>query len=200
MFPQALRAHSTLGSPPAPPGRRLPDHLPINLWQSLPPRPIQLLPSPHPNYLPTKDTRPFSTPAQRDCCTPLFTPFECTLPCHFQQTHSFRLLETLGTGTGPTAAASRIQTLKQEFKYKALLSRCNFQPYLSSGFFPERKSRKNQRGRHPPLLFLCHAIQENQFRVGSLVLAGAWNAGRFSAVKLFHNLWYKACHFTGHSY
>lgn len=51
-----------------------------------------------------------------------------------------------------------------------------------------------------PLFFLRHATQGNQFRVGSLVLAGAWNAGGFSAVKLFHNLWYKACHPTGHSF
>lgn len=71
---------------------------------------------------------------------------------------------------------------------------------ISSGFFAERKSRKNQRGRHMALLFLCCAIQGNQLRVGSLVLAGVWNAGGFSAVKLFHSLWYKACHPTGHSY
>lgn len=92
--------------------------------------------------------------------------------------------------------------MTQNFKYKALLSRCNFQPYLSSGFFPERKSggkKKQQKGRHRPLLFLCRAIQGNRFRAGLLTLSGVCNTGGFSAAKLFYNLQYRAYHHAGHS-
>lgn len=81
MFPQALRAHSILGSPPVLPGPGCRITCPSTCgshphlgWSSSCQAPIPI------TFL--QKTRPFSTP-QRACCTSLFTPSKRTFAVPF---------------------------------------------------------------------------------------------------------------------
>lgn len=182
MFPQALRAHSILGSPPVPPGPGCRITCPSTCGSRPHFSRSSSCQAPIPITFPQKTRVHFPR-----LSVPTAHPYlrHSNAPCCAASSRLAPCLLTSGNSRDWNRTYCCCQEdldLGKEFRYKAPLSRCNFQPHLSSGFFPERKSRTNQRGRHTRLLFLCRAIQVNQFRVGLLVPAGVWNAGGFSAV------------------
>lgn len=174
MFPQALRAHSILGSPPVPPGPGCRITCPSTCGSRPHFSRSSSCQAPIPITFPQKTCVHFphlNVPAAHPYLLHSNAPWCATssrlAPCLLTSGNSRDWNRTYCCCQEDPDLGTRIQI-------QSTILQMHFQPHQSSGFFPERKSRENQRGRHTPLLFLCSAIQGNQFRVGSFVLAGSF--------------------------
>lgn len=204
MFPQALRADSILGRPPAPArveAAGSPAHQPVAVT------PASAAPAPAkprcPITFPQKDTRPFF----HVCLTHLLhvPVYDFNVPCRVVSSGLSPCLLTSGKSRGFNRAYCCCQQepdldTKFQIQSAALQMQLSALPIL--WIFPWKKERgkkkQKQKGRHRPLLFLCRAIQGNRFRAGLFTLSGVRSTGGFSAAKLFYNLRYGACHHAGH--
>lgn len=148
-----------------------------------------------PNYLPTKGTHPFF----HVCLTHLLHVliYDLDVPCHVVSSRLTPCLLTSGkNGIFNKAYCCCQQEPALETKFH--IQSAALQMQFSALPIPQRKRRKNQKGRHVPSLFLCCAIQGNQFSIGLPILSAVYSTRGFSAAKLFRKLWDKACQQAGH--